>query len=248
MKVFLATPGTQMHAEMMAGCNVLESFALFATSPWMVRYRPTFMSLMLDSGAYSEMTRGKAVDLEAYIAYVQQHGAAYDIIANLDVISGDVKERVDAGMRNLQRMRDAKIDALPVFHQGEPWSVLTDLASCGKVGLGFQRPIKCGEEFLSECFSRLPAKTLVHGFAMANEKFTGRYPFTSVDTATWVHELRALSAIKDQASDVLQYLTQGELLRLVLKKYERLPMATSWAGKEQGSLFDLIENKEEEPT
>lgn len=248
MKLFLATPATQMHAEMMAGCNVLESFALFATSPWMVRYRPTFASMMLDSGAFSEMTKGVAVDLEAYIAYVQQHGAAYDIIVNLDVISGDVKVRVDTGMRNLQRMRDAKIDALPVFHQGEPWSVLTDLASCGKVGLGFQRPIKCADDFLSECFTRLPPATRVHGFAMANEKYTGRYPFTSVDTATWVHELRALSAIKDQASDVLQYLTQGELLQLVIKKYQRLPMATSWAGKEQGSLFDLIEKKEEEPT
>jgi hypothetical protein len=195
---------------------------------------------MLDSGAYSEMTSGKPVDLGAYIAFAVEHGAAYDEIVNLDVISGAVAERVDRGKRNLQAMRDAGIDALPVFHQGEPWSVLEEVAACGKVGLGFQRPIRCADDFLSMCFERLNG-VRVHGFAMANERYTGRYPFASVDSATWLHELMALSALKGQGSDVLRYLTQGELLRLVIKKYERLPMASAWAGRSQGGLFDLPE-------
>ena len=241
MRIYLATPGTQLHAEMMAGCDVLESFALKATAPWMSRYRPTFRSLMLDSGAYSEMTTGKAVDLGAYIDFAVQHRAGYAEIVNLDVISGDVAERVDAGKANLQKMRDAGLDPLPVFHQGEPWSVLAELASCGKVGLGFQRPIKDADGFLGECFSRLDRGVRVHGFAMASERFTRIYPFASVDSATWIHELKALSAITGQASDVLQFLTQGELLKLVLLKYERLPMATAWAGRAQGGLFGDIE-------
>lgn len=241
MRIYFATPATQLQAECLVGQRVLESFALKAREPWMVRYRPTFAGLMLDSGAFSEMTTGAAVDLGAYIEFAVAHGKAYETIANLDVIAGDVAARVDASMRNLQRMRDAGVDALPVFHQGEPWSVLTDLAACGHVGLGFQRPIKCAEDFLDGCFSRLPSAVRVHGFAMANVKYTGRYPFHSVDSATWVHELRALSAIKDQASDVLRYLTQGELLALVVKKYQRIPMASAWAGPERMSLFAAVD-------
>jgi hypothetical protein len=240
MKVYLATPATQLHAEMMAGCDVLESFALKATAPWMVRYRPTFRSMMLDSGAFSEMTSGKPVDLGAYVAYAVEHGAAYDEIVNLDVISGDIAKRVDASTRNLQTMRDAGIDALPVFHQGEPWSVLEELAACGKVGLGLQRPIRSADDFLNGCFERLDG-VCVHGFAMANERYTGRFPFASVDSATWIHELMALSALNGQGSDVLRYQTQGELLRLVITKYQRLPMASAWAGSTQGSLFERAE-------
>lgn len=237
MKVYLATPGTQLHAESMVGCDVLESFALKARASWMTRYRPTFSSLMLDSGAYSEMSTGVKVDLGEYIAFAQEHGAAYESIVNLDVISGDVKERVAASSKNLQRMRDAGIDALPVFHQGEPWSVLRELAERGRVGVGFQRPIRSADEFLTGVFETIGSSVRVHGFAMANERYTGRYPFASVDSATWVHELKALSAITGQASDVLQYLTQGELLKLVVLKYRRMPMATAWTGRKQVGLF-----------
>jgi hypothetical protein len=224
----------------MAGCHVLESFAIKAREPWMVRYRPTFAGMMLDSGAYSVMSTGATVDLDAYIAYAVEHGRAYDIIVSLDVISGDVTERVKQGLRNWRRMRDAGLDPLPVFHQGEPWSVLMDLASTGKVGLGFQRPIACADEWLDGCFTHIPEGTRVHGFAMANEKYTGRYPFHSVDSATWVYELKALSALKGQGSDVLQYMTQAELLRLVVLKYQRLPMASAWAGRQQLPLLSAM--------
>lgn len=237
MKIYLASPTTQMHAGCLDGQHVLESFAICATAQWMVRFRPTFAGMMLDSGAYSVMSTGAKVDLEEYIDFASEHRRGYSKIVNLDVISGDVSARVDEGLRNLQRMRDAGLDPMPVFHQGEPWSVLTDLASCGHIGLGFQRPIKCAEEFLDECFSRIPAGVYVHGFAMANEKYSGVYPFAAVDTATWVHELKALSALSGQGSDVLQYLTQPELLGLVVKKYQRMPRATAWAGKKQFALF-----------
>jgi hypothetical protein len=247
MRIYLSTPATQLHAEAMAGCHVLESFALFATCPWIVRYRPTFAGMMLDSGAFTQLAGKPKIKLElgAYIDFATEHRAGYETIVNLDQISGDVAERIRQSQANLQRMRDAKLDPLPVFHQGEPWSVLEELAACGKVGLGFQRPIRCPEDFLDGCFSRLGTSTQVHGFAMAGAKFVGRYPFVSVDSATWIHELKALSAITGQASDVLQYLTQSELLRLVLLKYERLPAASAWNGREQCDLFDWRNDDEE---
>ncbi len=140
---------------------------------------------------------------------------------------------------NLQRMRDAGLNPMPVFHQGEPWSVLEELATCGMVGLGFQRPIKCAEEFLDGCFSRIPHGTYVHGFAMGNERYVGTYPFGAVDAATWWYELKALLALKGQGSDVLQYLTQSELIAIIVKKYNRMPKATAWAGKKQLDLFTM---------
>lgn len=245
MIIYLASPATQLHAEMMAGCDVLESFAIKATAQWSVRYRPTWRRVMLDSGAYSEMTTGKAVDLGAYVDFCVQHQAAYSEIVNLDVIAGDVSERVTRSAANLQRMRDAGLDPLPVFHQGEPYSVLQDLASCGRVGLGFQRPIRGGQAWLDECFARIPSTTKVHGFGMANERFTKLFPFHSVDSATWIHELKALSALSGQGSDVLHYLTQGELLKLVILKYQRLPMASAWAGKSQSDMFAMFDDLEE---
>ena len=243
MRIYLASPGNQLHAEMMVGCHVLESYALHAQRSWMVRYRPTFSSMMLDSGAYSEMTTGKPVDLGAYIDFSLAHRCGYDEIVNLDTISGDVSERVASSQRNLQTMRDAGLDPLPVFHQGEPWSVLAELASVGRVGLGFQRPIRGAESWLDDVFGRLPGGTLVHGFAMASERFTKRYPFHSVDSATWFHEWRALMALSGQGSDVLHYLTAGELLGLVVRKYERIAKATSWAGAATMPLFADVEDR-----
>ena len=238
MRIYLASPTTQLQAEMMAGCDVLESFAIAARARWAVRYRPTWTSAMLDSGAYSEMTTGKPVDLGAYIEFAAEHAAGYDEIVNLDQISGDVGERVDRSAANLMRMRDAGLDPMPVYHQGEPWSVLADLASCGKVGLGFQRPIQGADAFLGGAFDRLPSTCRVHGFAMANARYTGRYPFASVDSATWMHEVNALLSVKGQGADAIEYLTPGEILRdIVIRKYRRIPMATAWAGARQTALF-----------
>jgi hypothetical protein len=236
MRVYLASPANQMQADCMAGQHVLESFALTAAAPWMARYRATFASSMLDSGAFSVMASGKSVDLGAYVAFALERRASYAEVVNLDVISGDVAARVRASQENLEAMRTAGLDPLPVFHQGEPWSVLEGLASCGKVGLGFQRPIREPERFLDGCFSRLPAGTKVHGFAMANARYAGRYPFASVDGATWLHELRALMSVRGQGADVLRCLTPAELLRLVVKKYERMPAALAWKKEAQGRL------------
>jgi hypothetical protein len=226
-----------MHADCLTGQFVLESFAFHAGKESLQRYRPTWAGVMLDSGAFSVMQTGKPVDLEAYIDFALQRRTAYDAIVNLDVISGDVTERVDAGLRNLQRMRDAGLDPMPVFHQGEPWSVLGDLAAGGAVGVGMQRPLRGVETFLDGVFGRLGGGVAVHGFALANAKYTGRYPFDSVDSATWIREVLALMSLSGQGSDVMQYLTQAELVRLVVLKYQRLPRATAFAPPAQGDLF-----------
>lgn len=132
---------------------------------------------------------------------------------------------------------DAGIDALPVFHQGEPWSVLRELAERGRIGVGFQRPIRSADEFLTG----LRDHRFVGSRARLRDgeravHWTLPVPRPSTRPRGCI-ELKALSAITGQASDVLQYLTQGELLKLVVLKYRRMPMATAWAGRKQGGLF-----------
>lgn len=210
---------------------MLESFA--DIRPLTDRYRGTWAGGMLDSGAFTEMTTGKAIDLHAYTEFAQQHGDFYDAVINLDDIRGDV----DKSLANLAHLRDAGVDAMPVFHQGEPWSVLEDMAAdFDYLGIGFQRPIENPLEFLDGVWSRI-GDTRVHGFAMTN--YMGEYPFHSVDSTTWLWEVKGLLALTSQGNP-LKYMTPHELVQIVLRKYERMPKAAKWEAPEQSQQQEMF--------
>jgi hypothetical protein len=220
--------------EALKGKPVLESFAYQQRT--FDRYRPTWSRAFLDSGAFTEMNSGTAIDLDAYIAFCLEHGAFYERIANLDDIRGDI----DKSRRNHARMLDAGIKAMPVFHQGEPWSVLDEVCAAAPekwIGLGFQRPIQGGDAWLADVFSRLPNWISVHGFAMTAYM---QFPFASVDSSTWVYDWRGLMSVDGQGSDALRLLTPGELMDIVVKKYERMEPKRKWNGSSQSNLFEAI--------
>lgn len=220
--------------EALRGQNVLESFAYQCTH--FERYRPTWRHAFLDSGAFTEMTQGVPIDITEFVDFCLQHGAFYDVISNLDDIRGDVSR----SQSNHRRLVDAGIKAMPVFHQGEPWSVLDEVISAAPeryIGIGFQRPINNADEWLEGVFSRVPSDVRVHGFAMTS--FT-RFPFYSVDSSTWVYDWRGLLSMQGQGSDALRCLTPGEILDIVVKKYERLDVKNKWQGKKQIGLFKEV--------
>jgi hypothetical protein len=222
-RIYFAGVNQSHWCDAFAGHRVLESYA--DVRALMDRYRPTFASMALDSGAYTEMTTGKAIDLAQYVDFCQAHGKFYDFIASLDSITGGP----DVNLSNWRTMRDAGIDAVPTFHQGEPWSVLQDYcAGSAAVGLGFQRPIQNGETWLGECFSLIPERVRVHGWAMTS--YT-HFPFHSVDSRTWFFEVRALMGVEGQGASALDCLTPRELLEIVVKKYLRLPRRKLWSGQ-----------------
>ncbi len=235
--VYLALgDATRFALEQFTGLRILESFAYLR--PVVDRYRATWAGAMLDSGAFTEMTTGESINLDAYIAFCEKHGEFYDVVVNLDDIKGDV----DKSWRNFGAMTKAGLRPMPVFHQGESWSVLDEVISAAPdryIGIGFQRPIVNGRSWLDDVFSRVPLTTRVHGFAMTAFVEHG-YPFYSVDSSTWVYEWKALLSVKGQGADALSSLTPGELLQIVIKKYERLRARRAWAGKRQGDLFEVI--------
>ena len=63
MTVYLASPNTQQQAEHVAEMPVLLSFASY--SPWLDRYQQSFRRILIDSGAFSELTGAAKVDLSA---------------------------------------------------------------------------------------------------------------------------------------------------------------------------------------
>ena len=238
-RVYLAGPAQHSLCSWLDGHHVLESFANHLggdpdfkdkDNGNLARYRLTFASMALDSGAYSNMTAEKRgskapVTLGRYIEFAQRHGQFYDWSAVMDDITGGA----EGNRRNWMKCRDAGIPRLmPVFHQGEPFSLLEEYcAGSDFVGLGFQRPIQNEAAWLDACFSRIPEGKWVHGFAMTNYL---RWPFKSADSKTWLHEVLAMESESGQGRSALAYLTKRELTELVVKKYQRQWKQDLWRG------------------
>lgn len=236
-RVYFAAVAQHSWADWMDGQHVLESFANHLggddpeESDTLSRCRYTFASSALDSGVYSNMTaerkgRGPVVEIGPFIDFALQHGQFYDWTAMFDAITGGP----EANRRNWLQCQDAGLLRLmPVFHQGEPISLLREYVAAGGgyVGLGFQRPIKDEAAFLDACFSEIPSTWWVHGFAMTDYL---RWPFTSADSKTWLHEVLAMETESGQGRSALAFLKKSELLELVVKKYHRQWKQDLWRG------------------
>ncbi len=216
-RIYFAGVNQHNFCETFRGFHVLESFA--DVRSLLDRYRPLFASMILDSGAFSAMNSGRTIVLEEYAEFALKHRAAYNWCASLDSIDGGV----DANLANWSRLHALGLKTVPTFHQGEPWELLKAyLGVTDRIGLGFQRPIVNAREWLTECFTHIPAGFKVHGWAMTN--YTD-LPFYSVDSTSWLFDMKGLLSVKGntQGMDALACLTQREILEIIQKKYERGP-------------------------
>ncbi len=148
-----------------------------------------FASVALDSGAYSVWRRRARVDLGEYAEYCASIEDRVDWYANLDVI-GDWR----AGLANLAALERRGLTPVPVFHLGEPWGLLEDFAlGYDRVGLarGPGVPFGATWRMLQRVFARYcdgdgAALVRFHGFRMTDRRLMARFPFDSVDSATWI--------------------------------------------------------------
>ena len=152
------------------------------------------VALMLDSGAYSCWRRRQTVSLPEYIQFVQEHADCFDSVVNLDVIPSypgrrptvkEVEASAAASFDNLIKMREAEIEAVPVYHQGESRRWLDRMIDEGFDYIGISpandRTTKQKIEWLDGAFGYLCGdagypEIKTHAFGATSPSILCRYP------------------------------------------------------------------------
>ena len=205
--IYLASPNTQQQAEHAAGMPVLFSFACY--SPWLDGYQHTFQRLLIDSGAYSAFTTGKSIDLAAYAAWAERWVGHADAIAGLDDIAGNWR-------KSLANYESFPL-GFPTIHDTDPPELLRDLVPLarergGWIGIGLEPPRQGKERFVRWACDNIPEDLHIHGWALRAYSHVRR--IDSMDSTNWWRD--AMQLRRD-----LPWLTYGETLELVIKRYQR---------------------------
>lgn len=229
MIVYLASPNNQQQAEHATGMPVLLSYAVAGRCSWLDKgYQQSFSRVLVDSGAYSEFTTGKRVDLGAYCEWASRWDGHADAIAGLDDIAGDWKK----SLANYE----AFPGGFPTFHESDPWDLLADLvAMCIErrqwLGLGLLPPREGKESWVRRVVAEIPDSIHVHGWAM--RRYTHVRRLDSVDSTNWWRD-----AMKLRTSSELSHLTYGECLDIVVKRYQRWTRVITDPKSTEAPLFD----------
>lgn len=139
---------------------------------------------MLDSGAYSAWKSGLTIDFEGLCQEAKDGG--WNEVVALDVIGDGEKS-----LANALEMKSRGLTVIPVFHFAEPWDILAEYKKhFERIGLsGSGAPRNPYQKWLEQCFARAyPAK--FHGFGLATKSIMFKFPFYTVDTASWASTVR----------------------------------------------------------
>jgi len=146
---------------------------------------PTRPQVFADSGAFSAYTVGAEVTVDGYVAWLRRWQHLLTTYVVLDVIRDP-----DATRANQERMEDAGLHPIPVFHVGTPWDELERLCEAypyialgGMVGAGSARQVLrwCIDAF------RIARQTgtVFHGFGQTTLQVLRDLPWYSVDSSSW---------------------------------------------------------------
>jgi hypothetical protein len=157
---------------------------------------------MLDSGAYSGWTRGREVDLDAYIRFAKYNERHVDHYVTLDVIPGRngrrdkspeaVEQAAQQSYRNHCAIKDAGLHPIPVYHMDEPVKWLEQMIADGEKYIALSPSLRARRKeiarWLRFCFKHVPPRCKVHGLGLTSASLIGRWRhrLASVDSATWV--------------------------------------------------------------
>lgn len=163
-------------------------------------------SLFLDSGAFSIFSKGLTIRIENYADFCLLHKDEIAVIANFDDIPKDHSdpECVEAAalqsLKNLAYLESRGINAIPVYHAGEPFEYLEHyLESYDYIAIGgLYEQGEALEKRLDRIWNEwlIHHDVKVHGFGMTSIKLMSKYPWHSVDSSTWlVHSRNGYTAI-----------------------------------------------------
>lgn len=226
MEVYLASPNTQQQAEHCSGMPVLLSFASF--SPWMWQYQPTFERVLVDWGGYTEHTTGNKIDVAKYKPWSKKWEGHADAIAGCDDINGDWKK----SMANYQEIPWT----FPTMHDSDPVELLPELVAMALerktwLGIGLVPPREGKEKFVRWVCDNVPDGLHLHGWAL--RRYTHIRRLNSVDSTNWWRD--AMDIRKK-----LPWLTYGETLDLIVKRYQRWTRVIRDVETEALGLFDEV--------
>ena len=165
--------------------------------------------LIMDSGAFSAWSQGLSIDFEDYIRYCLRHLEHIDYVVNLDVIPAkpgqksisqeEIERSASGGWRNAQRMLRSgvpKEKLIHVFHQNENFKWLERMVQeFDYIGLSPANDRTTAEKmiWLDQCMPYVTDSTgaptiKFHGFAVTAHSLMMRYPWFSVDSASWCQQ------------------------------------------------------------
>ena len=190
MKAYFAAGAGASAVKMLSGHNVLVSFAMIGT--WInvnhvKKLRAAGGSMFLDSGAFSAWSKGKPIDLHAYVDFVREHHAIFDTVAALDVI-GDGHASLNNWLAMTYALPEVGDKIMPVYHEGDDLALLDQYVAGARV-VGVGRTDGRGDEdktlqLYDDVFNRHPHGKF-HAFGNSNPKTLEPYPFDSFDSTTW---------------------------------------------------------------
>lgn len=236
MRVYLSSPGNQMHAAALESMPVLISYAL--KTKWMESYIPSFGPVLMDSGAFSEMNTGKAVSLDGYGQYLEETRHRVDAAAALDDIRGNWK-------RSLSNW-DALPHTFPVLHDSDPPEYIDAVferlqdqhrarlrpSDPQWVGIGLVPPRKATDWAL-KTLKRIPGGCHVHLFALRKiqrEALAVRRDI-SFDSTNWMLD-------SWQYRNSMPWLTPAECVEIVVKRYRREKIDPAAKQSRQADLWE----------
>lgn len=164
------------------------------------------ISLIIDSGAYSAFTQGKAIDVKEYSDFCIKHDELITKSVNLDVIDPQGPEvAAQRGMENFDYMMGRDIDAMPVFHARERTEWLDQMLNKGAKYIGLSGTSlvsptenKAWHKLIWSYATDSEGKALAdfHAFGDTAEHSMLSYPWYSADSATWMIQAGRAARVK----------------------------------------------------
>lgn len=169
--------------------------------------------LFIDSGAWSAHSKGKEVDIDDYINFLNTYDEYFHIYAELDKIPGEfrkpktIEQKLEApkiSWENYLYMKDkvkSRDKLLPVFHQGEDFKWLKLMLEFTHSDTNTYIPyigispandssLPGKIRFIDTCFDIINKSSnpnvKTHAFGMTSLSILEQYPFTSADSTSYL--------------------------------------------------------------
>lgn len=199
------------------GCNQLlsqlnERRPIMAWVAYKREHPESKSKLFIDSGAFSAHTKGKTVDVDDYINFMNEIDDVVYVFAQVDKIPGrfgqpkTAQELADApreSWENYLYMKDrvkSRDKLLPIFHQGEDFKWLENMLEYthedGKhipyIGISPANDVSVCQKkkWLEHVFSTIAKSSnpnvKTHAFGMTSLNVLEQFPFTSADSTSWL--------------------------------------------------------------